>query len=90
MPLEKKERALLTKLFYKNDSNLSTSLREYRSLKSLRKGPMSRQALKRMITKFEETGELGVLQGRWRKRLLNETAEKVALAVVDKCSSGVT
>ncbi|GBM22131.1 hypothetical protein AVEN_266490-1 [Araneus ventricosus] len=60
MPLEKKEPALLMKLFYQNGSNLSTALREYRLLKGLRKGSMSRQALKK-ITKFEETRELGVL-----------------------------
>ncbi|GBM41905.1 hypothetical protein AVEN_13623-1 [Araneus ventricosus] len=56
MSLEKKERALLMKLFYRNGSNLSTALREYQRLKSLRKGPMSRQALRKMITKFEGLG----------------------------------
>ncbi|GBN09925.1 hypothetical protein AVEN_216281-1 [Araneus ventricosus] len=47
---------------------------------------MSRQALKKMIIKFEETGESGVLQGRGWKRLSNETAEEVALAVVERAS----
>ncbi|GBN16768.1 hypothetical protein AVEN_156101-1 [Araneus ventricosus] len=84
MPLEKKERALLMKLFYQNNSNLSTALREYHHLNGLRKQPMSRRALKKMITKFEETGELGVLQGKGRKRLSNETAEEVPLAAVER------
>ncbi|GBN77288.1 hypothetical protein AVEN_170385-1 [Araneus ventricosus] len=100
MHLEKKQRSLRVKLFYQNDSNLSTSLREYRRLKSLRKGHMLRQALKKMITKFEETGEFGVLQGKGQQRLSNETVEEVVLSVVecfvlfliffDKCSSDVT
>ncbi|GBO04107.1 hypothetical protein AVEN_203796-1 [Araneus ventricosus] len=47
---------------------------------------MSRQALKKMITKFREAGELGVLQGRWRKQLSNKTTEEVALAVVERAS----
>ncbi|GBM77687.1 hypothetical protein AVEN_22398-1 [Araneus ventricosus] len=32
-----------------------------------------------MITKFKVTGKLGLLQGRGRKPLLNETAEEVAV-----------
>ncbi|GBM57538.1 hypothetical protein AVEN_97651-1 [Araneus ventricosus] len=47
---------------------------------------MSRQAFKKMITKFEDDGKLGVLKGRWRKRLSNETAEEVAIAVVEIAS----
>ncbi|GBM40408.1 hypothetical protein AVEN_122628-1 [Araneus ventricosus] len=86
MSLEKKERSLLTKLFHENDSNLSTALREYRRFKGLQKGPMSRQALKKMITKCEDAGELGVLKGRWRKQLSSETAEEVVLAVVERAS----
>ncbi|GBL83421.1 hypothetical protein AVEN_110719-1 [Araneus ventricosus] len=86
MPLEKKEQALLMKLLYQNGSNLSTALREYRSLKGLRKWSVSRQALKKMITKFEKIGELCVLQGRGRKRLSNESAEEVILAVIERAS----
>ncbi|GBN06495.1 hypothetical protein AVEN_140577-1 [Araneus ventricosus] len=86
MSLEKKKRGLLTKLFHENDSNLSTALPEYRRLKGLQKGPMSRQALKKMITKFEEAGELGVLQGRCRNWLSNETEEEIPLAVVGRAS----
>ena len=82
--MEKKDRALLIKLFYQNGSNLSIALREYRRLNCLRKGPMSRQALKKMIQKFEETEVLGVMRGRGRKRISNETVEEVALAVVER------
>ena len=45
---------------------------------------MSRQALKKMIQKFEEIGDLGVMRGRGRKRISNETVEAVALAVVER------
>ncbi|GBM52533.1 hypothetical protein AVEN_230564-1 [Araneus ventricosus] len=86
MSLEKKERVLLIKMFFQNGSNLSTALREYRRLKGLRKGPMLRQALKKMITKIEETWELGVLQGRGHKQFSNESAEEFALAVVERVS----
>lgn len=55
---------LLEKLFYEKNSNLSITLQEYRKLKSIHKGPMLRQALKKMMIKFKETGELGMLQGR--------------------------
>lgn len=67
MALEKKERPLLVKLFYqKYSTTLSTALESYRSLKRLLKRPLSRQALKKMMP-VEETGQLGVLQGRERK-----------------------
>ncbi|GBM23347.1 hypothetical protein AVEN_97754-1 [Araneus ventricosus] len=45
---------------------------------------MSRRALKKMITKFQDPGELGVLPKRGRKRLTNETAEEVALTDVER------
>ena len=60
------ENVLLIKLFYQNGGNLSTALREYRRLNCLRKGPMSRQALKTMIQKFEETEDLEVRPGKGR------------------------
>ncbi|GBL75795.1 hypothetical protein AVEN_267372-1 [Araneus ventricosus] len=39
-----------------------------------------------MSSKFVETGELDVLQGRGRKRLSHETAEEAALAVVGRAT----
>ena len=42
---------------------------------------MSRQALKKMIQKFEKIGDLGVVRGRKRKQISNETVE-VAFDVV--------
>ncbi|GBN80616.1 hypothetical protein AVEN_251339-1 [Araneus ventricosus] len=86
MPFEKNERALLMKLFYQSGSNLSIALREYRGLNGLPKGPMSRKAFKKMIAKFEETLELSVLKGREWKRLSYETADEVALVVVERMS----
>ncbi|GFW48598.1 hypothetical protein TNCV_4241791 [Trichonephila clavipes] len=50
MPLQKKkDRALRVKLFYQNDSNHLAALREYRRLKDLRKGLLSRIDLRKMI-----------------------------------------
>lgn len=46
-------------------------------MKGLGKGPMSRQALKKIISKFEES----VLQGNRQKQISNETAEEGALVV---------
>ena len=37
-----------------------------------------------MIQKVEETGDLGVIQGRGRKRISNEAAEEVAFDVVER------
>ena len=55
---------------------------------------MSRQALKKMIEKFQKTGDLGVVRGRERKQISNETIEDVAFDVVSifcvKRSSGIT
>ena len=53
MSLKEKDRVLFIKLFYQN-GNLSTALHEYRRLNYFQKGSMSRQALKKMIKKFEE------------------------------------
>ncbi|GFW91415.1 uncharacterized protein TNCV_3375811 [Trichonephila clavipes] len=59
--LTKKDRTLLVKLFYQNGSNHLAALLEYRRLKDLRKGPISKIGLRKMTMKFEETGNLGVL-----------------------------
>ena len=87
MSLEKKDRVLLIKLLYENGGDLTTAFREYRSLNCLRKSPMSRQVLKKMIQKFHETGDLSVRRERGRKRISNETAEEVASVVVERESS---
>ena len=44
---------------------------------------MSSQALKKMIQKFGETRDLGVMRGRVRKRISNEIVE-VAFDVVER------
>ncbi|GFT35979.1 uncharacterized protein TNCV_4342891 [Trichonephila clavipes] len=51
----------------RNGSSDLADLREYRRLKDLRKGPISRIDLRKMIMKFEEAGNLGVLPGRGQK-----------------------
>ena len=82
MSLTKKDRVLLIKLFYQNGGNLSIALPEYRRLNCLRKGSMSKQALKKMVQNFKEIEDLSVMRGRRRKRISNEILE-VAYAVVE-------
>ena len=45
MVIEKRDHALLVKLFYLNGSKSSAALREYRRMKELRRGPMSTNGL---------------------------------------------
>lgn len=48
---------------------------------------MSKNGLKKVIIKFEETGELSVLPERGRKPVANEIIEEVTTAKVEKTSS---
>ncbi|GFX87584.1 DUF4817 domain-containing protein [Trichonephila clavipes] len=70
-------------------SNAAAALREFRRLKNLRKGPLLPQALKRMITRFEKTGHLGVQPGRGRKSTRSDVVEEVATAIVDQSMDNV-
>ena len=45
---------------------------------------MSRQTLKKIFQKFEETGDLGVVRGRGRKRILSEIVREVAFDIVER------
>ncbi|GFX40200.1 hypothetical protein TNCV_4318351 [Trichonephila clavipes] len=63
------------------------ALQEYHRLKDLRKGPISSIGLRKMIMKFEETGDLGVLPGRRRKPVETETIKEIATSVGEKASS---
>ena len=51
-----KEKALLVKLFYQNNSNAAASLREFQKLKDVRCGPMLDRGVHKMVKKFEEIG----------------------------------
>ena len=66
MVIEKRDHALLVKLFYLNGSKSSTTLREYRRMKGLRSGPMSTNGLKKMMMKFDNTGDFCVAPQRRR------------------------
>lgn len=46
---------------------------------------MTRNGLLKMIKKFEEIGELGMLTGKGQKEISNEISE-VAIAMVDRAS----
>ncbi|GFY11315.1 uncharacterized protein TNCV_4472981 [Trichonephila clavipes] len=73
------DRALLVKLFYQNDNSAIVALRKFRTLKGLRKGPLTAKNLRLLVTKFEETGSLNVRSGRGKKPVSAEAIEKVAL-----------
>ena len=75
------ERALLVTLFYENKENAATGLRKIRLIKNLFKGPLLPQALKRMIARFEKTGDLRVQPGRRRTPTRSDIVEDVATAI---------
>ena len=83
MVIEQRDHVLLVKLFYFNGSKSSAALREYRCMKELRRGPMSTNGLKKMMMKFENTGDFGVAPGRGRRPIPMEVVDKVAVAVAD-------
>ena len=86
MFIEKREHVLLVKLFHLNGSKSSTALREYRCMKGLRRGPMSTNELKKkMMMKFENTGNFGAEPGRGRQSTSPmEVVDEVAVAVADR------
>ncbi|GFW73047.1 hypothetical protein TNCV_831661 [Trichonephila clavipes] len=87
MPLQKKNRSSFTgKTALEERQQPLSSLRENRRLKDLRKGPTSKNGLRKMIMKFEETGNLGVLPGRGRKPVRSKwsiSVTRVGDSVVD-------
>ncbi|GFX75086.1 DUF4817 domain-containing protein [Trichonephila clavipes] len=89
MSLRLPDRALLVKLFYQNDNSAIVALRKFRTLKGMRKGPLTAINLQLMVTKFKETGSLNVLSGRGRKPVSTEAIEKVALQVEEDKASNV-
>lgn len=86
MTLYKKERALIIKLFYQNQSNASAALRSYRRMKNLRILPISVNVVKGMIRQFRETGSLDLTPRRGRcatepaivEKFVNATGEASA------------
>ncbi|GFV89456.1 uncharacterized protein TNCV_4152721 [Trichonephila clavipes] len=89
MSLRLPHRALIVKLFYQNDNPAIVALRKFRTLKGLRKGPLTAKNLRLMVTKFEETESLNVRSGRGRKPVSAEAIEKVALQVEEGKASNV-
>ena len=67
MVIEKRDRALLVKLFYLNSSKSSAALCEHHHMKGLKRGPMSTNGLRKMMMmKFKNTGDFDVALGRGR------------------------
>ncbi|GFU63903.1 uncharacterized protein TNCV_4204201 [Trichonephila clavipes] len=88
MPLRLPDRALIVKLFYQNDNSAIVCLRKFRTLKGMRKGPLTVKN-RLMVTKFEETESLNFLSGRGRKPVSAEALEEVALQVEEDKASNV-
>ncbi|GFX97456.1 DUF4817 domain-containing protein [Trichonephila clavipes] len=89
MSLRLPDRALIVKLFYHNDNSAIVALRKFRTLKGMRKGPLTVKNLRLMVTKFKETESLNVRPGRGRKPVSTEAIEKVALQVEEDKTSNV-
>ena len=71
-----------------NGSNYSVILKEYRHMKRLKRGPMSVNGLKNMISKLKETWDLGVIIGTWGRHPANpEIVEQIDDAIVTTSSS---
>ncbi|GBL92397.1 hypothetical protein AVEN_174691-1 [Araneus ventricosus] len=77
------ERALIVKLFYENQGNAVVALREFRGRKKVRRRPTSPQGVRDMISRFDKTGWLCVLQGKGRKPISAKVVSEVATAVVE-------
>ncbi|GBN35733.1 hypothetical protein AVEN_251779-1 [Araneus ventricosus] len=77
------EKVLPVKLFYLNQQNSVSAVKEFHRMKRIRRGPMSPCALRKMIQKFETTGQLGILPGRGRKQIPSSSVEDVNTAVVE-------
>lgn len=64
--------------FYENGYPVTEALLKSCPLKWLRKGPLSSQGLKIMITKCEITKSMGVQQGRERQTIAEQTVDDIA------------
>ena len=82
------ELALLVKLFYEN-GNAATAFRKLRQIKNLCKGPLLPQTLKRIIARFQITGDLRVQSGQGRKPTRSDIVEDVATAIVEESMDNV-
>lgn len=87
MTLTMNDRALLLKLFYKNGECALTAIRRFRTLKSIKSGPITTNGLRKMIAKFEETGSFHVKRGRGRKPVSAAALEDVATALQEQTIS---
>ena len=76
-------------LFYENKVNAAAALRKFRLIKNIRKGSLLLPALKRMIARFEKTGDLRVQLGRGRKPIRPDIVEDVATAIVEQLIENV-
>ena len=76
--------ALLVKLFYLNQYNAAAALHKFRRRNNLRKVPLSINAVKTMVKKFEKKDSFTTRLGRGRKPVLEDTITDVATAIVER------
>ena len=77
------EKVLLVKWFYQNQENSVAAVRKFRCVKKILRGPMSPRAPRKMIQKFEATGQFDIPSGRGKKQILSSSVENVATAVIE-------
>ena len=87
MTLIMKDRTLFLKLFYKKDECALTAIGRFRTLKSMKSGPITTNGLRKMIAKFEETGSFDVKRGRGRKPVSAAAVQDVATALQEQTSN---
>ncbi|GBM15768.1 hypothetical protein AVEN_262928-1 [Araneus ventricosus] len=91
MTLLLKHRALLVKLFYKNNDCAGIALKKFRTFKGLRSGSglMTAFGLKKMIDQFEESDSFYVKCGKGMKAIAPTSVEDVATALQEALSSAL-
>lgn len=90
IPLEKKHRTLLVKLFYQSCSNclLFCCTSRISMLKWLtKKAYVDKWLGKKIITRFAEIGKLSVQPGSGGKHISKEILEQITITVVDRASN---
>ncbi|GFX75945.1 long-chain-fatty-acid--CoA ligase 5 [Trichonephila clavipes] len=83
LDIQQKGKAAGLNAIEQNISSHLIVLQDYRRLKNQRKDLRLNNGLRKMILKFEEIGDLGVLFGRGQKPVETETVEEVSIAVVE-------
>ncbi|GFT45638.1 uncharacterized protein NPIL_362581 [Nephila pilipes] len=80
------EKVLFVKLFYHIQQNSVAAVKECCRIKRARRGPLSPCVLRKMIQKFETTGQLSINPGRGRKQIPSSRVKNVATEIFEASS----